>query len=148
MTVIDVTLADDAVNAVVEDVTVDVAVEQVTLDVTIPPAVVVDVAVEDGPTFEFTTADPLVVDVVGLGAPGPQGPQGDVGPQGLSGGSYTHQQLAPSATWTISHELGFYPNVTVLDSAGTFVLGEVSYPDANTVVLSFSSSFGGVAYLS
>ena len=61
---------------------------------------------------------------------------------------FKYTQGTPSATWTISHNLTFYPNITVVDSGGSVVEGEVSYLNSNTVVLTFRSAFSGVAYLS
>jgi hypothetical protein len=76
---------------------------------------------------------------------GPQGPAGtlDYGQLG-----YVHLQNSASTTWSITHGLGFIPNITVVDSGGTVVEGSYNYPDANTVVLTFSSAFSGKAYLS
>jgi hypothetical protein len=99
------------------------------------------------------------------GAQGPQGPQGiqgiqgptgqqgstgSQGPQGEPSGpvSYLHTQYSASATWTITHNLGYRPNVTVSDSAYTIIEGDIEYPNSNTIVLKFSSSFSGTAYLS
>lgn len=63
--------------------------------------------------------------------------------------AYRHVQSAPSTTWTIQHNMGFYPGgVTVIDSGGSYCLGNLSYPNINTVVVEFSSAFNGVAYLS
>jgi len=62
--------------------------------------------------------------------------------------AYAHTQGTSSATWTINHNLDFYPNVTVLDSAGTIVEGEIAYPSRNQVVLTFTAAFSGKAYLS
>ena len=73
------------------------------------------------------------------------------GPQGAAGGSafaYTHDQLTPSALWTITHNLAGFPNVTVVDSAGTQVEGDVDYTDSNVLTIAFSAAFGGKAYLS
>jgi hypothetical protein len=61
---------------------------------------------------------------------------------------YVHDQPNPASTWTISHGLGFTPNISVVDSAGTVVEGSYNYPDSNTVVATFSSQFSGKAYLS
>jgi len=62
--------------------------------------------------------------------------------------AYAHTQGTASATWTINHNLDFYPNVTILDSAGTIVEGEIAYTSRNQVVLTFSAAFSGKAYLS
>lgn len=64
------------------------------------------------------------------------------------GGTYTHTQYSASNSWTVNHNLGYKPNVTVVDSAGTIIEGQIDYPSGNTVVLTFSSPFSGNAYLS
>jgi len=83
-----------------------------------------------------------------VGSAGPAGPQGPAGPPGSAGGTYTHTQNVPSDTWTIVHYLGFMPNISIIDSGGSNVEGETTYIDTDTVVLTFTSAFGGVAYLS
>lgn len=95
----------------------------------------------------------IVVDSSFGGARGPVGPTGPQGPQGLQGPpgptlAYTHTQNITSNIWTINHNLGIKPNVSVIDSAGTNVEGDVAWPDTNTVVVSFSSAFTGQAFLS
>ena len=62
--------------------------------------------------------------------------------------AYHHPQLTASDTWVIAHHLNFNPNVTVVDSAGTNVEGELQYTDLNTVTLRFNAAFAGDAYLS
>jgi len=79
------------------------------------------------------------------GSPGATGPAGPAGPVG---GTYDYVQGTPAAVWTIVHNLGYRPQVSVVDSANNVVEGDYSYPDANTMVLTFSSAFSGVAYLS
>lgn len=61
--------------------------------------------------------------------------------------SYTHTQASAAATWTITHNLGKYPSVTIVDSGGDQVLGEVEYTSVNQLVVSFSAAFAGKAYL-
>lgn len=82
------------------------------------------------------------------GAEGPEGPQGEPGAPGTAPQSYVHVQGVAASTWTVNHNLGFYPNVTVVDSTNRVVIGQTEYPDINTVVLSFSGGFAGKAYLS
>lgn len=64
------------------------------------------------------------------------------------GGNYTHNQITSSTTWTITHNLGFFPAVSVVDSGGNYVIGDVNYVSQNIVTVSFNASFGGKAYLS
>lgn len=60
---------------------------------------------------------------------------------------YVHEQSVASAEWVINHNLNTYPVVVIVDSAGTVVIGDVDYDDANTCTITFSSAFGGKAYL-
>jgi hypothetical protein len=62
--------------------------------------------------------------------------------------AYTHTQGVSSTTWTINHGLGFYPNLTVQDSAGTIYEGEITYTNSDSLTVTFSSAFSGKAYLS
>ena len=59
---------------------------------------------------------------------------------------FVHSQNTASAVWTITHGLGKYPAVTVIDSAGTEVIGDVNHIDTNTVQITFSAAFSGKAY--
>lgn len=94
-----------------------------------------------------------------VGPTGPKGDTGATGPTGPTGAqpplaeiiaavSYTHNQSATSARWSISHNLGFYPNVTVFDSAETAIEGEVQHNDENSLIITFSASISGKAHLS
>lgn len=60
---------------------------------------------------------------------------------------YIHVQAASSATWTIQHNMNKYPSVTIKDSAGSIVVGDVQYTDLNNITLTFSGAFSGEAYL-
>lgn len=62
--------------------------------------------------------------------------------------SYMHTQNAVSNSWVINHNLGFRPNITVQDSAGTTYEGEINHTSANSLTVSFSAAFSGKAYLS
>jgi hypothetical protein len=83
--------------------------------------------------------------VISLGTSGPQGPSGTIDYAQLG---YVHTQSVASSVWTINHGLGFTPNVTVVDSAGTVIEGSYNYPNANTIVLTFAGAFSGKAYFS
>lgn len=70
---------------------------------------------------------------------------------GGAGGSdkyFAFHQATPASTWTITHNLGKYPSVTVVDSAGTAINDPyVSYTNANSLALQFDAPFAGDAYL-
>jgi hypothetical protein len=63
-------------------------------------------------------------------------------------GQYVHTQSVSASTWIVTHGLGFFPAVSVIDSGGSVVEGDVSYISVNQVSIAFSSSFGGKAYFS
>jgi hypothetical protein len=62
--------------------------------------------------------------------------------------AYVHTQGVSSSTWTIPHNLGFFPNLTVQDSSGTIYEGEISHTNSGSLSVSFSAAFSGKAYLS
>lgn len=82
------------------------------------------------------------------GAPGAPGNTGPVGPSSGAASSYQHVQNSVSATWTVQHNLGFHPNVTIQDSGGTAWEGDITHSDINALVIRFGSAFAGTAYLS
>jgi len=61
---------------------------------------------------------------------------------------HVHNQDIISDEWTISHGLGFIPNITVVDNNGKVVEGSYHYPDSTTVVATFTEPVSGKAYLS
>lgn len=60
---------------------------------------------------------------------------------------FTYNQLIPTNEWTINHNLGLHPSVSVVDSAGTKQYGEVQYITNNQIKIKFSAPFSGKAYL-
>ncbi len=96
------------------------------------------------------------VGVIGPAGPagptGPTGPTGATGPAGTSGaaaGTYVHTQSSASATWTVVHNLGYFPGgVSVVDSAGSKVYGDVTHTSTNQLVINFTAGFGGKVYIS
>jgi hypothetical protein len=68
---------------------------------------------------------------------------------GGSGGSYHHSQGIASNIWDIIHNLGFFPNVVVEDSAHNMIEGGIiNYINGNHLTITFNAVFGGDAYLS
>jgi len=60
---------------------------------------------------------------------------------------HIHTQGTAGTTWTITHALGGYPSVSVVDSSKTVVFGEVNYASTSQVVVNFTTAFSGFAYL-
>lgn len=61
--------------------------------------------------------------------------------------SYTHTQSSAASSWVVTHNLNRYPSVSVVDSSGNLVTGEVRYTSVNSVTITFSAPFSGTAYL-
>ncbi len=106
------------------------------------------------------------------GASGPKGETGPAGPSGALGPSaydawvaagntgtisefvasfganyYRHIQGSPAQTWEITHTLNRFVAVTVVDSAGSMVEGDVSYLSPSQLTIEFSAPFAGEAFL-
>lgn len=61
--------------------------------------------------------------------------------------NFLYTQTIASDTWSIQHNLNKYPSVSVIDSAGDEVIGEVEYNTINKVTISFKGAFKGTATL-
>jgi len=74
-----------------------------------------------------------------------------IGSSSTSSGSgdlnFVFNQLIPSAIWNVTHNLNKYPSVTVVDSGGTVVVGDINYIDTNNLTITFSFIFSGKAYM-
>lgn len=60
---------------------------------------------------------------------------------------YTHNQVASTEEWDISHNLNKFPSVSIVDSAGSLVMGDIVYINENRLKIKFTSAFSGKAYL-
>lgn len=60
---------------------------------------------------------------------------------------FIYNQPTPSDRWEIKHNLNKFPSITVVDSAGSVVVGEYEFVDSSTVICTFSGAFSGVCYL-
>jgi hypothetical protein len=74
---------------------------------------------------------------------------GDKGSAGAAGGSYVHHQSSASSLWTVTHNLGYYAGgISVIDSAETVVVGDITHTSINQFTVSFSTAFSGKVYVS
>jgi hypothetical protein len=51
--------------------------------------------------------------------------------------TYTHSQTSSSNTWTVTHNLGRFPSVTVVDTGGTIIEAPITYNSANQLTITF-----------
>ena len=65
--------------------------------------------------------------------------------------TFVFEQGVPAVTWTIQHNLGKFPSVSVVDTLNTangqVYYGDVKYTDSNNLTVTFASAFSGKAYL-
>lgn len=74
--------------------------------------------------------------------------QGPTGPAGGGAAAYVHTQASASSTWSISHNLGYFPDVAVFTVGGVEVVAEVVHTSTNVTVVSFAAPMSGSARLS
>lgn len=70
--------------------------------------------------------------------------QGPPGPAG--GGNYEHPQTIAAAVWTVPHNLGRHPSVSVTDHLGNLVIADTQYIDTNIVQITHGTAMTGWAY--
>lgn len=61
--------------------------------------------------------------------------------------NYVHDQQVASATWTVTHNLGKFASVGIVDTVGDEVEGEVRHNSINQVTIIFSAPVSGKAYI-
>lgn len=80
------------------------------------------------------------------GLTGPTGPTGATGPSGAASSTYVYTQMTPNTLWTVNHNLGFNPSVSVFNAGGMFVEVDYVHTSPNqTVIGPFSIPFAGFA---
>jgi hypothetical protein len=79
---------------------------------------------------------------------------GTAGPAGAGDLNIVHTQGVAASTWQVSHNLGKYPSVTVVDSADNIVIGTVIYKDwtnnsasSSKLQIVFEGTFTGKAFI-
>ena len=84
----------------------------------------------------------------------PQGAVSTVGnnvislaPFGSGSFEYVEDFSSATDTWVINHNLGKYPSVSTVDSAGSIINGAITYNNENKITVVFTSATSGKAYL-
>lgn len=80
------------------------------------------------------------------GPAGDPGPMGPPGPAGISSGFFKYDQPIASAQWVFTHDLPYPPAITVIDSAGSQLFGDVKYIDDQNIQITFGFPVAGYAY--
>jgi len=66
----------------------------------------------------------------------------------INDSSFIYTQVIASDFWDITHNIGKFPSVQVVDTANTSILGfEINYINKDRLTLSFILPFAGKAYL-
>lgn len=121
---------------------VDVQVQSIEVTVTDQTA---SVAVQESQVVVLEVSPAL------QGLPGPKGDKGDKGDTGASGNAaaqYEHQQLIASAMWTVNHNLGLRPQISVLSLGGATMWAEVIHASPNQALVYFDEPQAGLAICS
>lgn len=82
------------------------------------------------------------------GPAGAAGAAGPTGPAGISGGSFSYTPSDARTLYEITHNLGYRPNVMVVDNFGTEYFGTVLYTNTSSLTITFTSAVYATAYLS
>jgi hypothetical protein len=61
--------------------------------------------------------------------------------------TFIFSQLTPLSVWTITHNLGEYPSVTIVDLNNNVIIGDITYINNNVVSITFLTPVVGYAYL-
>lgn len=81
---------------------------------------------------------PVLVEVKQVGLQGPPGPAGVAG-------QYVHTQSVASPIWTVNHNTGRRPVVTILTVGGIEMFGQVVHVDSNQLQCLFDQAESGTA---
>jgi len=79
--------------------------------------------------------------------------QGNIGSEAdfinalLQNETFIYEQQQASDEWVITHNLGKFPSVTIIDSGDNIVFGDVQYINSNSLKITFTVIFSGKVYL-
>jgi hypothetical protein len=65
---------------------------------------------------------------------------------GGSDAHYVHTQGVAQSVWVVAHAMGKRPAITVIDSAGDVVFGDIRHDSVNQATLTFAAPFSGTAF--
>ena len=71
---------------------------------------------------------------------------GDSSSSNVNDKNYVYEWATLESSVTVNHNLGKFPSVTIVDTAGSEIIGDITYVNENSVTLSFSAPMRGKAY--
>lgn len=66
----------------------------------------------------------------------------------IEGGGTGYSGSYSGSTWNVLHNLGYYPNILIVDDNGNSIEGSVVFNSINLLTVSFGTSVSGTIYLS
>jgi len=66
---------------------------------------------------------------------------------GGSDANFVFTQASAANPWSVTHNLGKFPAVSVVDSGNNEIIPDVMYIDANSLTLTFAAATSGKAYM-
>ncbi len=111
------------------------------------PVEMIEVYDERRTVIQVERPEAEVVNIVTAGPIGPRGPIGPQGPQGPFAPVFEQFFADAQMQWTINHDLGVVPVVTLYDLNHEEITGDVMTPDKYTVIVTFELPMAGTARL-
>lgn len=111
---------------------------------------------------EITPSLEIQVEIIATGPQGPPGETQDLSAENIiettekqfvtlaqksSISGFIHDQIAASNLWIVNHTLAKFPSVSVVDTGGNLVMGDVEYVSNSQLKIRFAHEFSGKAYL-
>lgn len=95
------------------------------------------------PTSTVLVDEVEEIQILAVAEQGPPGPPGS-----SSNASFEHPQVSASDIWTVNHNLGFRPAVSILSVGGREMWAEVIHTSVNQFIAYFDAPTSGIAICS
>jgi hypothetical protein len=100
-------------------------------------------AISISDTIEVIETGDSSIEIIEVAEQGPQGPPGADTDAALAG--FTHDQSSPASTWTINHNLGRKPIITLLTTGFVEFEGQLTHMSDNQTIANFATAIAGTA---
>lgn len=127
------------------DAQIAISPYEATFEIKPPSALCGDVAI-DAALLSTSPPIPLTGVVIIAGPEGKEGQRGQEGPPGAAE-AFLHDQMMPSALWTVKHGWATQPSVSVTDGGSSEVICDVEHPSQGVTIIKFAHPVIGRARL-